>query len=195
MARIFFIADTHFGHDNIVPMCDRPYMDPGDIAAWKLYKSNNETIPSDLRQRLEAAGRLMDDTLIQNWNDTVGPYDEVWHLGDFHHSKKSRSADYLRLLHGKKHLIRGNHDGEDTWGSTYWNTRRQYHETRIDKVRLVLFHYAMRVWNGSFGGKAIQLFGHSHGRLTSLPGQCDVGVDCWDFRPVTLDQIKERIEW
>jgi calcineurin-like phosphoesterase family protein len=35
----------------------------------------------------------------------------------------------------------------------------------------------------------LNLHGHSHGRLAPLPRQVDVGVDAWDFRPVTLAQI------
>jgi len=35
----------------------------------------------------------------------------------------------------------------------------------------------------------LNLHGHSHGRLTPLPRQTDVGVDAWDFRPVRLAEI------
>ena len=38
----------------------------------------------------------------------------------------------------------------------------------------------------------VNLHGHSHGRLKPQPRQFDVGVDVWDFRPVTLDQILRR---
>lgn len=33
------------------------------------------------------------------------------------------------------------------------------------------------------------LYGHSHGHLAPLLRQTDVGVDAWNFRPVTLAQI------
>ena len=39
------------------------------------------------------------------------------------------------------------------------------------------------------GKGAINLHGHSHGRLKPLPRQLDVGVDAWDFRPVRLEQV------
>ena len=32
--------------------------------------------------------------------------------------------------------------------------------------------------------------GHSHGRLRPQARQFDVGVDAWDFRPVTLAELK-----
>jgi len=39
------------------------------------------------------------------------------------------------------------------------------------------------------GNRAINLHGHSHGRLKPQTRQRDVGVDAWDFRPVRLEQI------
>jgi calcineurin-like phosphoesterase family protein len=38
----------------------------------------------------------------------------------------------------------------------------------------------------------LNLHGHSHGRLKPQPRQVDVGVDVWDFRPVTLARIRDR---
>jgi calcineurin-like phosphoesterase family protein len=37
---------------------------------------------------------------------------------------------------------------------------------------------------------ALNLHGHSHGRLKPQPRQIDVGVDVWDFRPVPLARLK-----
>jgi len=39
------------------------------------------------------------------------------------------------------------------------------------------------------GRGAINLHGHSHGKLTPIPRQYDVGVDVQAFRPVTLGDI------
>ena len=36
---------------------------------------------------------------------------------------------------------------------------------------------------------SINLHGHSHGMLKEQTRQYDVGVDAWDYRPVTLDII------
>src|ERR1700733_2058604 len=97
----FFTADTHFGHDNIVPMCGRPFMDASDIAAWNAHKQAKETIPGDLKIRLESAGRRMDEEMILRWNKIVKQDDHVWHLGDFNKSNKSRPADYMGRLNGR----------------------------------------------------------------------------------------------
>ena len=58
----------------------------------------------------------------------------------------------------------------------------------MEGKRLVLCHYAFRTWN-RMGQGVINLHGHSHGRLKPAPRQYDVGVDVWDFRPVTLATI------
>lgn len=70
-----------------------------------------------------------------------------------------------------------------------WYSYHQYLET----PEAVLFHYGMRVWNGSFKGR-ISLYGHSHMSLPGNSQSCDVGVDCWNFYPVTIEQIKKRLK-
>jgi len=52
---IFFTADQHFGHANIIKYCNRPFSDV-----------NN-----------------MNDMLMMYWNSVVGKDDLVYHLGDF----------------------------------------------------------------------------------------------------------------
>jgi calcineurin-like phosphoesterase family protein len=55
----------------------------------------------------------------------------------------------------------------------------------------VLCHYPFRTWNG-IGSGTVNIHGHSHGRLTPVTRQYDVGVDVWDFRPVTLAAVLAR---
>ena len=69
---------------------------------------------------------------------------------------------------------------------------RPYVEIALDGVALVLCHYPFRSWNGMHRG-AVNLHGHSHGRLKPLPRQFDVGVDVRDYRPVTLAQLQAGV--
>jgi calcineurin-like phosphoesterase family protein len=39
----------------------------------------------------------------------------------------------------------------------------------------------------------LHFYGHSHGTLPGTAASTDVGVDCFDFRPVTLDEIRVRL--
>ena len=65
---------------------------------------------------------------------------------------------------------------------------QHYIELAIDNVHLVLCHYPFRSWHRMHRG-AINLHGHSHGRLKPVARQIDVGVDVWNFRPVPLDEL------
>jgi len=160
----FFTSDTHFGHGGALGLFRRPF---GSVEE-------------------------MDRALIERWNAVVGPEDEVWHLGDFAVRRPaSYMAPVLAALRGRKHLIAGNNDGPATRSLGGWVAVGDYAEIEADGRKLVLCHYPFRVWNGS-GKGALNLHGHSHGRLKPQARQIDVGVDAWDFRPVRLDEILAR---
>lgn len=161
---VWFTADTHFNHAGAMGQFKRPF---GSVAD-------------------------MNETMVARWNDTVGPDDEVWHLGDFAlRTNADQVSALLRRLHGRKHLVIGNNDGPDTVARPEWASVQAYAEIALDDTRLVLCHYAFRTWNGMYKG-AVNLHGHSHGQLAGMTRQVDVGVDVWDFRPVSLAQIKAR---
>ena len=161
MAR-FFTADTHFGDHRTINIQRRAF---GSVAE-------------------------MDALLIERWNATVAPDDEVWNVGDV----ARRAADVAALLarlHGTKHLIRGNNDPDATLAAAGWASVADYTEIEDDGRALVLCHYPFRSWNGQSRG-AINLHGHSHGRLKPMTRQFDVGVDARDFAPVTLATLLAR---
>lgn len=134
----------------------------------------------------------MDRILIERWNTVVGVQDEVWHLGDFAVGQSSeRVAWLLTVLNGRKHLIVGNNDDAAVTGCDRWDSVQAYAELIIDGVQLVMCHYPFRTWR-DMGKGVINLHGHSHGRLKPLQRQFDVGVDVWDFRPLTLADIRAR---
>ncbi len=158
---VHFTSDTHFGDPRGLRIDRRPFP---DLAAH-------------------------DVALVEAWNAVVGPDDEVWHLGDFALGPPpERVHALLTSLAGTKHLIVGNNDGPATLAAPGWASVGHYAEIVVEERRLVLCHYAFRTWNG-MGRGALNLHGHSHGRLAPMPRQYDVGVDPMGFRPVTLDAI------
>ena len=127
----------------------------------------------------------MNETMIRNWNNVVTDEDTIYHLGDFAFSRNPEQFSYR--LNGVKILIKGNHDKRLPGGFQEWYP---YREVTINKQSIVLFHYAMRVWNrGHYG--AWQLYGHSHGSLPDDPNarSLDVGVDCHNFTPISFEQL------
>jgi calcineurin-like phosphoesterase family protein len=161
---VFFTSDTHFGHAGVIFVYKRPF----------------------------ASVAEMDRAMIARWNEAVGRDDEVWHLGDFAiRQPESRVAEILAQLNGVKHLVAGNNDPDATRRQPAWASVRDYAELAVDGTALVLCHYPFRTWRNS-GKGAVDLHGHSHGRLAPVTRQYDVGVDVWDFRPVTLAAILSR---
>lgn len=156
---VFFTADTHFGDARVLNIRPRPF---ASVAA-------------------------MDDALIAHWNAAVGPGDEVWHLGDVAR-RLADVAPLLARLNGTKHLVTGNNDAPGIAAVPGWASVAAYAELTLDGRALILCHYPFRTWNGQHRG-ALDLHGHSHGRLKALPRQYDVGVDARDWRPVTLAEL------
>jgi calcineurin-like phosphoesterase family protein len=127
----------------------------------------------------------MDAELARLWNETVSPEDEVWHLGDFARTA-ARAAVVLPTLNGRKHLVLGNNDPIP--GPGLWASVSPYAELEVEGQFLVLCHYPFRSWNRQHRG-AVNLHGHSHGRLKPLKNQFDVGVDANGYRPVLLETL------
>ena len=155
----FFTSDTHFGDHRTLNIHKRPFESVGEMNA----------------------------VLVANWNAAIGPEDEVWHLGDFARTQ-SQIPQFLSGLAGRKHLVRGNNDPASVTTVMGWESVQNYRELELDGHRLVLCHYPFRSWNGMARG-ALNLHGHSHGRLKPMTRQFDVGVDARGFRPVRLQEL------
>lgn len=80
--KVFVIADTHFGHENIIRYCSRPFKSVCD----------------------------MDEAMVKNWNETVSNSDTIIHLGDLGLGSKDYIRGIVSRLNGKKILVYGNHD-------------------------------------------------------------------------------------
>ena len=140
----------------------------------------------NIHRRPFASTAAMDAELEARWNATVAPDDEVWHLGDFARGRDQAERAFSRLA-GRKRLVTGNNDDAGVLALP-WEWVGPYAELEISEAFLVLCHYPFRSWNRQHR-RAINLHGHSHGRLKPQLRQLDVGVDAHDFRPLRLDQI------
>ena len=156
---LYFTSDTHFGDHRTLNIHKRPF----------------------------ASVAEMDEALVAAWNAAVGESDEVWHLGDFARKLADIPA-LLERLNGRVHLVRGNNDPAGICELLGWASVSDYRELEAEGRKLVLCHYPFRSWNGQHRG-ALNLHGHSHGKLKPLPRQYDVGVDARGFRPITLAEI------
>ena len=161
---IYVTSDQHFGH----------------AAARGFYRRPFASLPE------------MDAAMIAAWNSVVRADDEVWHLGDFAVKQpSSRVADLLASLHGAKHLVTGNNDDAAVHAASGWSSMQAYAELLINGTRLVLCHYPFRSWHDMAKG-AVNLHGHSHGRLKPVPRQHDVGVDAQGLAPKPILSFLKR---
>jgi calcineurin-like phosphoesterase family protein len=168
--RVWFTSDLHFGHSRVLGYSKRPF----------------------------ATVEEMDEALIANWNALVRPGDRVYVLGDVSLTRGAqgaeRTAGLVGRLVGQKYLIRGNHD-EGNNARVYpqhFVTVRDLDYIKVGSQKIALCHFALLTWRGMHQGSWM-LHGHSHGSLQPDPTKrrADVGVDCWDFRPVSFEQIAE----
>lgn len=177
--QVWFTSDTHFGHENIIRFCNRPF-------------KNAEEMNSEL---------------IRRWRETVPEDGIVFHLGDFAHGSSRLWNDILCTLTGRKYLILGNHDMKSIRQGfmSRFELVTQQMTIRVGGQAIVLNHNPFLCYGGSYRD-VWQLFGHVHSgpasntgldhpRLKMLfPLQYDVGVDNNSFRPVSFAEVKAKIE-
>ena len=119
MRNIYFTADSHFNHANIIHFCQRPF----------------------------ASVSEMNEALIAKWNARVGKGDLVYHLGDFAWGDWDPILDRLNgdivLIRGghdrkleKKFAGRFLHIAD-------------LMDIVVEGYSIVLCHYCLRVWNKS----------------------------------------------
>ena len=167
---IWFSADYHFNHPNILKYASRPFRDI----------------------------EHMHKRLIANHNARVKDEDDVYHIGDFVCLGNDRGTPGLnipprtleRQLNGKIIHIRGNHDRTNGLKNTI-----QSAELFLGGKRLLLIHKPPMVVNRSID---IVLCGHVHNNWAcswcaneagkSIP-MVNVGVDVNRYMPITISEI------
>lgn len=174
----WFTADTHFGHKNVIPYCNRPF----------------------------ASVEEMDAELIRRWNFLVKPDDVVFHLGDFAFCGAIRAGIILSELNGLKVLIRGNHDRGYT--DTKWKRLGFYEVKQSDfktisgaPVRMSHFPFAgQEADTRDFSKYQLKdnggwlLHGHVHEAWKQQDKMINVGVDQWAYAPVSEEEISRILE-
>ena len=165
---IYFTADLHFDHKNIIQHTERPF------------------------ENVEEMNRV----LIKNWNDTVKPKDTIYIIGDLTLvTKRVYIEELVGKLNGIKHLIIGNHDrfAKKAWASSLFESISDYKEIHLDNKHVCLMHYPIAHWNRQHYG-SYHLHGHVHRvELDYIKGnRYNVGVDQNDFRPVSWETIRSK---
>jgi len=159
----WFTADYHLGHANIIGYVGRPF------------------------HSLQHMNRV----IISNHNQRVKEDDIVFHIGDFCFKGNTReiirytAKEYKQMLNGSIIFLRGNHDNNNGL------------KTIIDSI--IIEHGGYQIYMNHWPENAEDSFplnfcGHIHAnwkcrRLSSGSILVNVGVDVWDYRPVSIEQI------
>jgi calcineurin-like phosphoesterase family protein len=200
--RIWFTSDLHFGHENVIKYCNRPY----------------------------SCAENMDSSLVSGWNSRVSPADTVYCVGDFSLSTKPVET-ITPKLNGKKILVLGNHDfphpahqksktleSRAVWENKYrewgWSEVVLSSEIHLLSRKARLFHLP---YKGSYPSDSYKtstpryeshrleddgtllICGHVHEKWKHKVTDkgtlmVNVGVDVWGMLPVSQEELCEYID-
>lgn len=182
----YFISDLHFGHRNILRYDNRPFNNTDE----------------------------MDEKIIKNWNEVVTDEDDVYILGDISWKTVPETAEIFKKLKGRKHLIKGNHDGSYLKDEPFkklfveiTDYKELYQQVNGMDSMIVLSHYPILFYKNQHHG-AFHFYGHVHNSQdwnfiescktsvqTLYAANCcamyNVGcmMDYMDYTPRTAEQI------
>lgn len=183
--KVYFTSDLHFQHDNVIRFCKRPFTDSKD----------------------------MEIKLIENWNSIVSDEDIVFDLGDVCWFKSRHDCKkILNKLNGIHYVILGNHDKKETFELCNPDkvivcetcTQVWIYDENNHGQELMLSHLPLLTWP-HIEHNVPNLFGHIHSgpnadpngldqNLKLHPNQMDVGVDAWNYKPISLDFINSILK-
>lgn len=179
MSKILYIADWHFGHENIITFDNRPFLPVEE----------------------------MNRSLVYRWNQAVAPDDIVFSIGDMFWCKAAEAIPVLDELNGSIYLVKGNHDrNNESRFKRRFAGISEYMEISDDGRNVVLCHYPIPCFKNHYYGW-FHLYGHVHSsfewnmmehnrrqmtELYDVPcNMYNVGamMTYMDYTPRTLDEI------
>ena len=197
MSRVWYTADTHFGHKRVSEYRGFDSLESHDIA------------------------------IAQKWKEQVSKHDTVYVLGDIAVSGHRYAIDIFNTLPGRKHLIMGNHDiihpsherGHsraewERWLSAF-DTIQPFLRKKLNNIEVLLSHFPYPESGDGFSREGSRydqyrlpdmglplIHGHTHGTERAhdsgysqnwniVKNQFHVGWDAWQ-RLVSQEEV---IQW
>ena len=156
-----FTADTHYGSQRTLELSRRPFVTVQD----------------------------MDDAMVDRTNACAGRSDLQYHLGDY--------GDYrmIRRINVPTILICGNYEYDDIskyFDNDFTKFRRHLLGLGFKDVvlnNMVLDDMFLNHFPNNRSDTLFNLFGHIHRLQMVKRNGLNVGVDCHDYCPITLDVV------
>lgn len=171
MVKYWFSADWHLGHKNVLKLSNRPF---GSIEQH-------------------------DEHIINRCNELVNNEDTLIYCGDlaWNQSYNNYKSIFQRINCRNIYFVLGNHDNKNAL------IRCQKEGLIISVIENKIFnigdkhifvsHFPMREWCG-FHQDYYHIYGHAHGNIADYCKSTDCGVDCWEYEPVSIDEILKYID-
>lgn len=140
----YYIADLHFFHAALNTKMDRRGFESVEI---------------------------MNQYMLDRWNEKVRKNDDVIILGDLSWGKAEETNELLEKLNGRLYLIQGNHDRflkNKDYNSGRFVWIKPYAELQDNRRKVILCHYPIMYYNGQYrideqgNPKVYMLYGHVH---------------------------------
>jgi len=165
----YLISDLHLDHDNIIDYCDRPF----------------------------SSVKEMNETLVDRWNTTIDPDDDVLYGGDLTIRKSAAALlDWLEELNGEIVFLLGNHDDTVLEGLD----RVRFVEEYTFERRGVPFHAVHDPADGPSNPKGWLLHGHHHNNWPDRfpfvdhdTRRVNISVELLDYRPLGTDRLVDYL--
>lgn len=179
----YYYSDPHFGHKNIIDFCGRPF---GNV-----YNQTRE--------------------LINRYYAVVGPNDLVLWLGDCFFCSVEEAQHIMQSLPGRKGLVMGNHDRKPRQmieiGFEFVVEREMFVFLPGVDSRVKACHYPYANYRSPDSYSPDRyldrrpraerneylLHGHVHSTDRRQGNMLHVGVDAWDYRPVSAQALSDLI--
>lgn len=166
--KIYFTADPHFFHENIIKYCNRPF----------------ENV------------KEMNDYIVKQWNSVIQKDDVVWLLGDLAlNCTKDEAKSVIEKLHGNIKIVLGNHDH---WPMSFYQSLSNVSYVSKYPVIIqdffILSHTPMFVSNNA---PYFNIFGHVHNNpefTTETEHSLCVSMERWDYKPIQCEALKEYLD-
>lgn len=168
----FFTSDTHFGHKAVIDFCNRPFKDV----------------------------EHMNEQLIERWDLLVREQDIVYHLGDFSFMNSTKTKEIVSRLRGRIILVQGNHDNKP---HRFFKEIFQSFTELLDGQQIEMSHYPYKGVDCNdkrdFSEMQLEdkgnwlLHGHVHCLWKQNGRMINVGVDRWNYAPVSEQEIIDLI--
>lgn len=183
-SKIWFVADLHFGHSNVLN-----------------FHQGRAILGSTIEEH--------DQKLTEKWNATINKRDTVYILGDMALTDSEKQRKLFQKLNGNKILILGNHDKIADHNKCFFSEMTQIKTRKFKKsvfpflhrdLKIVMCHFPMLSWEHKEQG-SIMLHGHCHGSLDDTNNRntdlrFDVGLDgaIANYGFVSLECLQKIIE-